>query len=81
MVRATKRGEKLLEEMRIQLEKDIHAVVCRNEYSHLSEQQREELKVRSLERLARTKWVDEHVIATDLMLIQYENPDIFPPLK
>ncbi|MBF0622280.1 MAG: hypothetical protein HQL54_10190 [Magnetococcales bacterium] len=59
------------------LENQIAIVLATSEYDGLSDRQKAEILALSCNRLIRTKWVDEHVIATDLMLIRHEKPEMF----
>ncbi|MEG3640615.1 hypothetical protein [Magnetococcus sp. PR-3] len=55
----------------------VEEVLAGTEYNHISPAHKEQLVALIQDRLGRMKWVDEHVIATDLMLLQHEKPELF----
>nr|CRH06833.1 protein of unknown function [Candidatus Magnetococcus massalia] len=55
----------------------IGEVLRKDEYQPLTDAQVEAITQQVTTRLGRMKWVDEHVIATDLMLLRIEQPSLF----
>ncbi|MBF0124704.1 MAG: hypothetical protein HQL60_05145 [Magnetococcales bacterium] len=47
------------------------------EASGVTPAQRQTICDKTMQRLGRMKWVDEHVIATALLLLHHEQPELF----
>ncbi|WP_041641200.1 hypothetical protein [Magnetococcus marinus] len=63
--------------MNDELPEQVRDLLEGQDYQQISEAHKDQLVTLIQQRLGRMKWVDEHVIATDLMLLQMEKPELF----
>lgn len=68
---------KLLDQARQDLIKKTMLILGGADYSAMTPEMKQTVADRVGDRIGRMKWVDEHVIATDLVVLRHQEPELF----